>query len=102
MKKLKLTGLTLLAFVVFSAETCEREMPTPPVYNGASGGTNTGAYNCGAGYTGPKGDPQADSFCMAAYSYRCNGQDAQADANCKIYKQLQADNPGMANCPYCK
>lgn len=100
MKKMKLAGLSLLAFMVFSSNACEKEMPEPPVVNG--GGTDSNSYNCGAGYTGPKGDPQSDSFCQMAYMYRCQGEDTKADDNCKIYKQMQADNPGMPNCPYCK
>lgn len=58
------------------------------------------AENCGA-YEGPTGDIQSDVFCQVAWSARCSGKNDEADANCKIYKQLQAQNPGLENCPYC-
>ncbi len=64
-------------------------------------GGGGGGGNCDGGYQGPTGDIQSDAFCQAAWNYRCYGQDAEADANCQIYKQMQADNPGMEDCPYC-
>lgn len=70
------------------------------VFSTTSGGSGGGG-NCTGSYNGPTGDIQSDSFCQAAWNYRCNGQNAQADANCTVYKQLQDDNPGMPDCPYC-
>lgn len=70
------------------------------VLSTTSGG-GSGGGGCSGGYNGPTGDIQSDSFCQAAWNYRCNGQDAQADANCQIYQQLQDDNPGLPDCPYC-
>ncbi|MES2639381.1 MAG: hypothetical protein V4850_07845 [Myxococcota bacterium] len=65
------------------------------------GDSGTGSDSCGAGYAGPEYDVQSDSFCKAAYNYRCSGSDDEADANCAIYNQMEADNPGMPSCPYC-
>lgn len=80
--------------------SCEIEMPPPPVGGDGSGGNNVNG-NCNGSYNGPDGDIQSDAFCKAAWNYRCQGKNAEADANCRIYKQLQADNPGLPNCPYC-
>jgi hypothetical protein len=66
-------------------------------------GTTSGGGSCGnTPYTGPTGDPQSDSFCKAAYNYKCSGDTQKVQANCAIYRQMQADNPGMPNCPYCQ
>ena len=87
--KFKLRFLTLLlsAFLIISCEEdSEGELVEGP---------------CAQGYQGPTGDIQSDAFCQAAWDLRCNGKDSQADANCAIYQQLQEDNPGIPDCPYC-
>ncbi|MCE9671650.1 hypothetical protein LY474_27970 [Myxococcus stipitatus] len=62
------------------------------------GGTSSA---CNSPYSGPTADPQSSSFCQAAYHYGCQGQASQRDANCRVYAQFEADNPGMPSCPYC-
>ena len=62
--------------------------------------TSTGG-GCSTPYKGPTADVQSAVFCQAAWNHRCYGETAKADANCKIYKQMQSDNPGLPNCPYC-
>lgn len=94
---------------MFMVLGCEIVIPDPPVESqyqgdrngGGPGGNTGGGGNCGTGYKGPTGDIQSDAFCQAAWNYRCHGQTVQANANCIIYKQLQEDNPGLPNCPYC-
>ncbi len=86
--KLRFLTLLLSAFLIIS---CEEDSEGEIVVEGP----------CEEGYQGPTGDIQSDAFCQAAWDLRCNGQDSQADANCAIYKQLQEDNPGMPDCPYC-
>ncbi|GEN10847.1 hypothetical protein SAMN05443572_112104 [Myxococcus fulvus] len=56
---------------------------------------------CNSPYSGPAADPQSSSFCQAAYHYGCQGQTSRRDDNCRVYAQFEADNPGMASCPYC-
>lgn len=56
---------------------------------------------CDSPYSGPTADPQSSSFCQAAYHYGCQGKTSERDANCKVYAQFEADNPGMPSCPYC-
>ena len=70
------------------------------VYGGTGGGGGSSG-SCDEPYNGPTGDIQSDSFCQAAYHYQCQGNSAQVTANCKIYNQMRADNPGMPKCPYC-
>jgi hypothetical protein len=92
MTKFRLTknlmyALILMPFLISS--TCEEEEDEP-----------SNVVPC-ADYNGPTGDPQSDSFCQAAWAYRCNGQNNEADATCLIYNQIREDNPGMPPCPYC-
>ncbi|WP_426750400.1 hypothetical protein [Myxococcus sp. Y35] len=56
---------------------------------------------CDRPYSGPTADPQSSSFCQAAYHYGCQGRDSERSANCQIYAQFEADNPGLTPCPYC-
>jgi len=69
------------------------------VYATTDGGGGT--QPCDEPYNGPTGDIQSDAFCQAAYYYSCQGNSSQVEANCTVYKSLQADNPGMPDCPYC-
>lgn len=51
-----------------------------------------------APYTGPSNDPQVDSYCKAAYTYRCNGNPDAAAYQCEILGQY---GKGRSYCPYC-
>ena len=69
---------------------------TPPANSGSGG-------SCGeSGYKGPEFDIQVDSQCKAAYYYQCIGNNDGVKAACAIYKQWQADDKSIPNCPYCK
>jgi hypothetical protein len=83
-------GLLIFFMSLALLTSCESESEGEPVKS-----------NCSEGYKGPTGDIQSDSFCKVAYEYRCNGKDYEADQNCKVYKQLMEDNPGLKACPYC-
>lgn len=82
-----------------SCEAASEAGCTGIVYATTGGGGGT--QPCDEPYNGPTGDIQSDSFCQAAYYYSCQGNSDQVEANCRIYKSLQADNPGMPDCPYC-
>jgi hypothetical protein len=70
---------------------------TPPSGSGGTGGA------CDeSGYKGPDFDIQVDSQCKAAYYYQCIGNNDGVKAACTIYKQWQADDSSIPNCPYCK
>jgi hypothetical protein len=95
-----LTRSLSLALIIMTstASMCEKEMPEPPVDNGGNGSGSCGTY------TGPSGDPQLDSFCQAAYAYRClDGlpvTSQQVRAVCDIYNDIK--EPNVPNCPYCQ
>ncbi|NBW37132.1 MAG: hypothetical protein EBR30_19340 [Cytophagia bacterium] len=52
-----------------TASTCEPDIPEPPVTDGNSNGSGNAV--CTGSYRSPVNDVQLDSFCGAAYAYRC-------------------------------
>jgi hypothetical protein len=81
---------------------------TKPGENGhwKDDGKNTGGSGSGvcAGEYKAVGDAQLDSYCGAAYAYRCKDgkplNDPQVQAVCKTYNDMK--EPGVEDCPYCK
>lgn len=59
--------------------------------DGGDGGSDCGSYN------GPTADAQRDSFCQAAWSAQCAGEDSSA--YCDTYNESSWGSSG--NCPYC-
>lgn len=86
------------------ASTCEPDIPEPPVTNGSNGGSGSGNAVCSGSYRSPVNDAQLDSFCGAAYAYRClDGlalSSQQVQSVCSIYNSIK--EPGTPNCPYCQ
>lgn len=86
------------------ASTCEPDIPEPPVTDGSSGGSGSGSAVCSGSYRSPVSDVQLDSFCAAAYAYRClDGlalSSQQVQSVCSIYNSIR--EPGTPDCPYCK
>jgi hypothetical protein len=78
--------------------------------NAGSGGggnnTSTGPSYCTSTYQGPKGEPQRDSFCEAAWLYLCkNGfspNSQEVKTYCDLYRQQNDISTPKENCPYCK
>ncbi|MCZ8216896.1 MAG: hypothetical protein O9262_11685 [Cyclobacteriaceae bacterium] len=87
-----------------TASTCEPDIPEPPVTDGNSNGNGSGNAVCTGSYRSPVNDVQLDSFCGAAYAYRClDGlalSSTQVQSVCSIYNSLR--EPGTPDCPYCK
>jgi hypothetical protein len=72
-----------------------------PGANGAFANDSSRGGDCSGSYKGPDFDIQIDSQCKNAFAARCAGQDAVADASCKIYKSYQANDSSIPDCPYC-
>lgn len=70
-----------------------------PAFGGGGGGSSDPV--CGTSYAGPDSDPQRDSFCQAAYAYRCLSgfslNSTEVQTQCQLYAAM-----GGTNCPYCK
>lgn len=94
-----------ILLVSLTASTCEPDVPEPPVTSGSGGsGSGGGSTVCSGSYRSPVSDVQLDSFCGAAYAYRCLDGYAlssqQVQSVCSIYNSLR--EPGTPDCPYCK
>lgn len=86
-------------FIILSCMACSKE-EDPPVLKqdgkrGFSSGSGSGCTSLT--YNGPTNDATLQAWCQAAQVYKCQGNQAGVDINCKNIE----DFCNNCNCPYC-
>ncbi|MEP4533410.1 MAG: hypothetical protein ABJ004_09995 [Cyclobacteriaceae bacterium] len=62
---------------------------------------NEGSGDACGDYAGPEFNIQIDSQCKTAQLYLCAGNADGVTVACGLYKQYQAEDSSIPNCPYC-